>query len=139
MKSFKTLEFVLLNILGSKIKLEARYPKYLFGTLNYGEVNDRWFNSADGDKWDVFVPGYSKKLAIGNYTVESVIGVFKLENHNHKIAVKLSDGPNDEDNSFCEIRCYTEIKRYTSLYTKGTKVNGEFIYLSSPSCLITDT
>ena len=136
MKNFTTLGFVLLNIVGTKIRLEERPTEYLFGSLNYGEVKEKWYNNADGDKWDVFAPGYTKRLHPGDYTVDSVIGILKLDNENHKIAVRLSNANGGEDNTFCELRCCTEIKRYTNIYTKRLKVNGEFIYLKPPPFII---
>ena len=139
MKNFTTLEFVLMNIVGTKIRLEARPTKYLFGSLNYGEVVENWYNRADGDRWDVFAPGYKKHLSVGDYTVDSIVGILKLDNENHKIAVRLSDANGDKDNTFCEIRCCTEVERYTNIYTKRVKVNGEFVYLNPPTCIIADT
>lgn len=134
-RNITTLEFVLLNLVGKEIRLQSRPKNYMFGTLNYGEVCNNWFNEADGDRWDVFVPGYLKSLPIGTYTVSSIIGVLKLENNNHKIAVRLQDKVNEYESTYCELRCSTEIHRYVKTYKKRMGVNGTFTYVTYPNCI----
>lgn len=124
---FVTLEHVLENIENNRnhpIVFEYRPAKYMFGTLNYGEVKG-WKNSADGDCWDVFAPGYVAPLPYGvPYFAQSVLGVLKLENGNHKIAVRV-DAP-----GFDAKRARREIERYVYMYTVRTKKAGMWIKAS---------
>jgi len=121
-KHFVSLQTVLdyLNNSG-RVRLEHRPARYKFGCLNYGEVRDDLFNSADGDRWDVFAAGYNRVLPAQTYTVDRVIGVFLLENGNHKIAVTLKDLPVDAT------RCRREIRRYVTTYSRGMKLAGEWV------------
>lgn len=49
-----------------------------------------WENPADGDFWDVFVPGFQNPLPKHKlYRVSTVLGVIMLPNGNHKIVVEL--------------------------------------------------
>ena len=89
---FRTLDFVLDNKINSdtyKAILENRPKKYKFGALNYGEITGLR-NMADGDRWDIIVPGYSYEIKTKTeYKIKDIIGVFLLDNGNHKIAVNL--------------------------------------------------
>ncbi len=122
-KRFVELEYVLTKLPGTQIKLEYRDPKWKFGTHNYGEVLENWYNSADNDRWDIFAPGYVSPIAIGNYTCQSVIGVLLLENNNHKICVKI-DHP-----GFCPKRSEKEIKKFSKQYCTRMKLKGSWCLL----------
>ena len=103
------------------VVLENRNMKWMFGTLNYGEVPG-YRNEADGDCWDVFAPGYARRLPFGvPYRVRDVLGVLWLENHNHKIAVAL-DVP-----GFHAGAAAREIERYAEEYCRRVKVKGVWI------------
>mgnify|MGYP006139754379 CR=1 FL=1 len=100
---------------------ENRPTKYKFGTLNYGEIPGT-LNSADGDPWDVFAPGYSYSLRTGKeYKPIGILGIFYLSNGNHKIAVRLSIP------GFDKIKAMNEIKRYCKRYSEYTKICGVFV------------
>ena len=91
--------------------LESRPPRYLFGTKNYGEVRGGWYNRADGDPWDIFVPGYDHALPRRTpLQVADVLGVLMLENGNHKIAVRVPVAGYSSDRARREIRTY--VHRY---------------------------
>lgn len=118
MSSRDTLEGVLAGLRGRKRKIvfENRPLRYCFGTKNYGEVPGT-FNPADGDPFDVFAPGYSRRLPFGKpYVCKDVIGVFKLENNNDKIAVRIFAPGYDEEVAKRDIRNYCE--RYTRFTRK---------------------
>lgn len=106
-----------------KVVFERRPQRWMFGTLNYGDVPGL-VNAADGDPWDVFAPGYSYSLPVSkNYSCKSVIGALVLENGNHKIAVRLyADG-------FDEQRANDEIRIYCERYQKKTRKRGVWINL----------
>jgi hypothetical protein len=123
-KRFVELEHVLPRLPGTEIKLEYRKPKWKFGTYNYGEVVENWYNDSDGDRWDVFAPGYRVPLETGMYTCTVVLGVFLLENKNHKIGVQI-DHP-----GFCPDRSAREIKRFTEEYCRRMRLSGSWCNLS---------
>lgn len=127
-KNFHSFEFVLNKLFSNPQSVycvfENRPKKYRFGTLNYGEI-PKWYNHADGDPWDVFAPGYNRYLKYNTpYQIEKIIGVFVLENGNHKIAVRLKDVPLDSHKFEKDI-----INKYTKNYTKYTKVCGKYVNL----------
>ena len=104
-----------------KVILEHRPKKYMFNTLNYGEIQGL-YNRADGDCWDVFVPGYEKSLEVGKqYAVKSVLGVLVMDNGNHKIAVRLFVPGFDEQ------RCKYEIQNYVKTYLRRMKKKGMWL------------
>ena len=93
-----------------------RFP---FG--NYGEIpNTR--NPADGDPWDVFAPGYHKKIPRNRmYRIKKIIGVYYLENGNHKIAVRVNH------EGFDPKWVQKDIRRSCTCYTRKTGVKGFYI------------
>ena len=56
---------------------------------NYGEIIG-FRNRADGDRWDVFVPGVARALPEGEpLLLRRVIGVLLVKGGNHKLAVAV--------------------------------------------------
>jgi hypothetical protein len=102
-------------------KFEKRPAKFMFGVKNYGEL-PLWVNKADGDPWDVFAPGYKTSLKNKNYSIGKVIGIFFLENGNHKIAVRIKNIPVDSIKYENE-----QIEKYARKYSDYTKVNGKYL------------
>ena len=101
------------------VKLEYRPSKWMFGTLNYGEVWGDLYNPADGDRYDVFAPGYETRLPTGTpLAVRGILGVLEMDNGNHKIAVRL-DVP-----GFDASRARAEIHRYCHEYTRRMRRHG---------------
>lgn len=122
MTKFKNLEYVLHKINNRNVYciIENRPKKFMFGGLNYGEIPN-FINKADGDPWDILAPGYSKLLPkYKPLKITEIIGVFKLENDNDKIIVKV-DIP-----GFDEKLMYSELVRYMKNYIVFTKVKGKF-------------
>lgn len=123
---YHTFSYVIKRIVSSPCKytcvFENRPSKYKFGTKNYGELPGL-LNKADGDPWDIFAPGYSQKFEFNKqYIIERVIGVYILENGNHKIAVRIKDFPIKSRQYENEI-----IEKYTKKYTDYTKIHGKYI------------
>jgi len=70
---------------------DSRDPeaKALVNFKNYGEVVG-FRNRADGDRWDVLVPGFEKQLAAGSrHRLSAVLGVILVKGGNHKLVVAL--------------------------------------------------
>lgn len=100
----------------SKIRLEKRHPRFMFGATNYGEVPGM-INEADGDPWDVFTPGLTRRLDVSkNYSVKSVLGVVLMANGNHKIAVELFVP------GFDPTRVQADVEAYMRRYSEFTRV-----------------
>ena len=114
MKKYVTLDHVLKHATNNQkhmAVLEHRPKKYMFGTLNYGEIKG-WYNKSDGDCWDVFVPGMKRHLPLNTpMKINNILGVLFLENGNHKIAIQVYH-PNYDVNAAKE-----EITRYSQKYT----------------------
>lgn len=124
-KRFITLEDALRAVIADSdahpVRLERRPKRWMFGALNYGEI-PTLMNAADRCAWDVFAPGYGRSLAVEpSYTIERVLGVLRLANDNHKIAVKLRgvDG-------FDDARAADEIRRYSREYTRRMRLDGMY-------------
>jgi len=95
----------------------------MFGTNNYGEIVGLK-NRADGDRWDIFIPGYDSKLEIGKETkIIKIIGFLYLNNGNHKIAICVNE------KGFNKQTCQAEIAEYTQTYLYKNRKKGMFIYL----------
>ena len=118
------LETVVKNLVNECVVLQARPLKYKFGCLNYGEVvREDWRNCADGDKWDIFAPGYNTVLPTGVVMqVERVLGVFLLSNGNHKIAVRLKCSE-----PYSDRRANDETRRYVMEYTRRMRLIGTYV------------
>ena len=103
--------------------LEYRPERYMFGTKDYGEIIGLR-NPADGDRWDIFIPGYNCKLEIGKeIKIIKIIGFLYLNNGNHKIAIRINK------NGFNKQACESEISEYTQTYLSKNRKLGFFVYL----------
>tara|TARA_A100001015_G_C15032750_1_gene734260 strand:- start:2526 stop:2900 length:375 start_codon:yes stop_codon:yes gene_type:complete len=118
-----SLGYILENYKKYDVILEHRQKKYMFGAKNYGEIIGLK-NFADGDRWDIFIPGYDFKLEIGKeIKIFKIIGFLYLTNGNHKIAVRINT------EGFNQQACDLEISNYTRTYISKNKKTGMFIYL----------
>jgi len=105
-------------------RLENRPTRYKFGTKNYGEVF-KYINPADGDRWDVIVPGYDNLPINKKFKIISLQGVFLLENGNHKLIVDILS-PYDKSSNF-----WKEVKNYAKNYKQHSKLRGKLIRLTN--------
>ena len=115
----------MVNILGTRpvyCRLENRPKKYKFGTKNYGEVF-KYVNPADGDRWDVIVPGYCNLPINKRFKVRSLEGVFLLENGNHKLIIDIDSTYNRNDHF------WQEITDYVRNYKARSKLRGKLLRL----------
>ena len=89
------------------------------GVKNYGEVIG-FRNRADGDRWDIFVPGLSQELPEGEpLKVRKVIGVVLIKGGNHKLAVEL-DPPYQAGT---KVQVARDIGAFTKSYVKTHPVS----------------
>lgn len=117
---FEDVLHALQHVRRTRITLEARKRRYMFGALNYGEV-PTMINDADGDCWDIILPGMTRRLMVNRpYAVKRVIGAVTLENGNHKIAVELFVP------GFDHRKVDADVQRYMVNYTQFTRVDTEW-------------
>lgn len=92
-----------------------------FPFKNYGEIPNTC-NPADGDPWDIFAPGYHKKIPREKlYKIKKIIGVYWLENGNHKIAVRVNYPGYDPQ------WAPEDIRKSCAGYTRKTGVKGFYV------------
>ena len=110
------------------VKLEARPKKYMFGLNHYGDIPST-LNKADGDPWDVLVPGYNN-LPIGEkIKMKRILGVLLLGNGNHKLIVDVHSNEKRNCNQASK-----EIKNYQKRYAAHTKLSPRIIiFKASPN------
>ena len=89
---------------------------------NYGEI-PIFINRADGDPWDVIVPGYPKLVTDKPIKLKKLIGVFTLPDGNHKLIVDVYT-PYKKDYS----KLYKDVSIFKKKYENLTKLTGSVIY-----------
>ncbi len=83
---------------------------------NYGEIQE-FVNAADGDKWDVFVPGFKFPLNKNKiYSIQRILGVILFDNGNHKLVVHLEH--THPNRSLTQTHIQHFIRKYKHLYKK---------------------
>jgi hypothetical protein len=100
--------------------MDKRPLKYMFGARNYGEVFG-FVNPADGDRWDVLVPGYPRLSFKKRFEIKKVEGIIIFKNGNHKIIVDVKT-PLKRNPNF-----WPEVKAYRKNYEKIVKLRGKII------------
>ena len=103
-------------------KLESRPSKYMFGSNNYGEILNT-MNSADGDAWDIIVPGYEKLEVNKEFKIKKLEGVIEMPNGNHKLIVDIFT----DNIRFNKKYIINEIYTYRRLYNRICKKRGNVI------------
>tara|TARA_R110002074_G_scaffold87339_1_gene192810 strand:- start:10177 stop:10551 length:375 start_codon:yes stop_codon:yes gene_type:complete len=89
---------------------------------NYGEIPG-YINAADGDPWDIIVPGY-KQLETGKpIKLKKLIGVYTIPNGNHKLIVDVHTNSIRDNELFKK-----EVNRFRKRYEKHNKLRGSVIY-----------
>ena len=89
---------------------------------NYGEL-PQFINKADGDPWDVIVPGYPKLPPGVPYDLKEIIGVYRLPNGNHKLIVDIYT---DVLKKFDRVK--PEVNKFIRMYEKHTGLKGTLEY-----------
>ena len=71
------------------LQVEDRSKRWKYGIRNHAEFIG-YMNPHDKCLWDALIPGYKQALTPDDtYKLKQVIGVFMLENGNHKIVCKI--------------------------------------------------
>ena len=89
---------------------------------NYGEIPS-YVNRADGDPWDVIVPGYPKLETDKPMKLKKLLGVYTLPNGNHQLIVDVQTSHKKDKNKF-----YKDVTSFQRKYEKHTKLVGSVIY-----------
>ena len=104
----------LLEILSQKKLDIVMEDRVKLGFKTYGIVNQAEFsnylNMADGDLWDIVIPGYDFKIRKKYFSSNDIIGVCLVQNDNHKIFMRI-DHP-----GFCKKRAQKDIEKYLINY-----------------------
>ena len=106
-----------------KIIIEHRrkHGYEIYGVINQYEI-EGYINPADGDFWDVVIPGYSKKIRQKEFYTNDIIGVFVLESNNHKIFMRVNyPGYNKNKSTH-------DISKYCKEYTQINRIKGKMVY-----------
>ena len=106
-----------------KIIIEHRIKnrQQTYGIINHYEI-EGYTNPADGDFWDVVIPGYSHKIRTTEFYTNDVIGIFILESGNHKIFMKINyPGYNSQ-------KSHRDILKYCEEYIRINNIKGKMVY-----------
>ena len=96
----------------------------------FDELFTDYMNPHDNCLWDAIIPGYNEVINKNNkYITKKVIGVLRLSNGNHKIAVRIGRP------GYNAIKAKKDIKKYVKKYLKDFynnyhNVRGEWIQIS---------
>lgn len=101
------------------VVLEKRNKRFI---NNYGEI-PVFINEADGDPWDVIVPGYPKMETDKPIKLKKLIGVYTLPNGNHKLIIDVHTS-HKKDYS----KIYKDVSKFQKRYENHTNLTGSVIY-----------
>ena len=104
---------------GVQVVMEHRKNKFI---NNYGEL-PQFINGADGDPWDVIVPGYATLEYGKPYRFKKLMGVYALPDGNHKLIV---DVYTDHERDVSKIQ--RQVKKFQKRYEEHTKLKGSVLY-----------
>ena len=101
------------------LEIEDRDPNWMYGIHNHAEFVG-YMNPHDNCLWDALIPGYKDKLEPTiQYKLKQIIGVFLLENGNHKIITKIfKSGYNSK---VAKKQVHTYMKNYYKRHTLNHK------------------
>tara|TARA_B100000575_G_C23134334_1_gene658596 strand:- start:2179 stop:2586 length:408 start_codon:yes stop_codon:yes gene_type:complete len=126
-------EIPFLNMLMKKnpltIEIEDRVSlkRNTYKMNNHAEFID-YHNPHDNCYWDAVIPGYNKKFkGTDKFNTSKIIGVYVLDNGNHKVAVQINSAP--KGYIYSEKKAITDMKRYITTYKKKIPVSGKWILL----------
>tara|TARA_B100000401_G_C52799446_1_gene717721 strand:+ start:929 stop:1405 length:477 start_codon:yes stop_codon:yes gene_type:complete len=92
-----------------------------YGLNNHGEFID-YMNPHDNCYWDAIIPGYCNKITYDKYlTTTGIIGIFFIEDGNHKIAIRVNEPGFDLRKS------KQDVKDFIINYKQQTKIRGIWI------------
>lgn len=104
------------------VVLEKRNEQKKWGTANYGEIPEL-INRADGDPWDVVVPGYPKLPVNEPFKFKKLLGVYYLPNGNHKLIVDVFCGKKQNRSIISK-----EMNKYQKTYENHNNIRGNLMY-----------
>lgn len=101
------------------VRVEKTKRKFI---NNYGEI-PLYINEADGDPWDVIIPGYPKLQYQQPYEFKELLGVYLLPNQNHKLIIDIHT---DIQKNFSSVQ--RDVSLFKKRYEQHTKLKGTVIY-----------
>ena len=106
--------------------IENRPKKYMFGAKNYGELPGT-INKADGDPWDVIVPGYDKLERNKLLRIKKIEGIIFLSNGNHKLIYDIYHDQKRSKHWKNQIKTYaTKYKKFMQKKHPGLELKIEY-------------
>jgi len=107
------------------LKVEKRNPDWMYGIHNHAEFVGL-MNPHDNCLWDALIPGYKDTLVTNKkYKLKDIIGIYILENGNHKIVCKIfKQGYNSR-------KAKRDVKRYMKKYFKKHNLKHKWIQWSN--------
>ena len=102
-----------------KIKLEKRRKPFI---KNYGEIPN-YINNADGDPWDILVPGYPILKTNKSFEFKELLGVYMLPDGNHKLIIDIDASLNQNKGNVKK-----DVLNFKRKYEKHTGMKGSIIY-----------
>ena len=104
------------------VRLEHRAKPFKFGVNNYGEIPG-FINEADGDPWDIIVPGYPELPTDMPFKSKKFLGIFMLPDGNHKLIMDIHT--NQKMDKELSSR---ELDRYQTRYNAFTGLGGYTVF-----------
>ena len=89
---------------------------------NYGEIPG-YINAADGDPWDIIVPGYPELDFGVPVKLKKLLGVYTIPNGNHKLIIDVYSKHSRDEDLFRR-----EINTFRRKYDNHNKLRGSVIY-----------
>lgn len=102
------------------VKLDKLPHKKLW-IPNYGEFIS-FKNQADGDNWDVLIPGYPKLNTDLSYSSKNLLGVYYLPDENHKLIIDIFHEDYNRSENWVD-----DVVKYQKSYEKKNKIKGELL------------
>lgn len=103
-----------------------------YGTAlkNYGEIVG-FRNRADGDRWDIVVPGLVDQLPTDSrHRLSAVLGVIMLKGGNHKLVVALGGSKPDPEKVSQDVKGF--IEEYAKSHPEMNKSRMRYMQLDDP-------
>jgi len=96
------------------LQIEKRNPRWMYGIHNHAEFLG-YTNPHDKCLWDALIPGYKKKFTPDKkYKVKDIIGIYLLENGNHKTVCKIYKPGYNAKKASRDVKNY--MKRYYQIH-----------------------
>lgn len=106
------------------LEIEKRPLQRMYGIHNHAEFIG-YMNPNDNCLWDALIPGYNEKcIPNKKYKLKDIIGIYLLENGNHKTVCKIYKP------GYKAIKAQKDIIKYMKKYYNKHRLKHKWIQLS---------